>query len=247
MKHKIITTLLCIFFVSMIIFGSYKLFYSIKAESKAQNTYNELKTHIKVDKFSDSDLNTINWPIVDFVSLNKESEDVVAWIYIEQLNINYPIVQGQDNNYYLNHLINGQYNKFGSIFLDYRNNSDLKDKHTIIYGHHTNTPDMFTRLEEYKEQDLLDNYPYYLIITPTKKYKIDIFASYIANPAEDAWKMNFSSTIEFDNWIETTKSKSLIKNDIIPTIDNNIITLSTCYKNSTTERFILVGVSTECI
>lgn len=76
------------------------------------------------------------WPEVDFVVLRETNPDIVAWIYIEGTKINYPIVQGEDNRYYLKHLFSGEWNGSGCIFLDFRNDASFADRHSIIYGHH---------------------------------------------------------------------------------------------------------------
>lgn len=76
------------------------------------------------------------WPEVDFSVLREINPDIVAWIYIEGTKINYPIVQGGDNSYYLKHLFSGEWNGSGCIFLDFRNDTSFADRHSIIYGHH---------------------------------------------------------------------------------------------------------------
>lgn len=75
------------------------------------------------------------WPEVDFAALREINPDIVAWIYIEGTKINYPIVQGEENSYYLKHLFSGEWNGSGCIFLDFRNDASFADRHSIIYGH----------------------------------------------------------------------------------------------------------------
>ena len=81
--------------------------------------------------------------MVDFSLLKQENEDIVGWIYCEGTPISYPVVQSGDNQYYLHRLINGEYNIAGSIFMDYRNNAELEDNNTIIYGHNMKNNTMF--------------------------------------------------------------------------------------------------------
>lgn len=73
------------------------------------------------------------WPEVDFAALREINPDIVAWIYIEGTKINYPVVQGEDNSYYLKHLFSGEWNGSGCIFLDFRNDVSFADRHSIIY------------------------------------------------------------------------------------------------------------------
>ncbi len=74
----------------------------------------------------------VSYPQVDFEALLQENQDVVGWILIENTNINYPIVQGTDNEYYVDHLVNGQKNAAGSIFMDFRNEPDFTEKNTPV-------------------------------------------------------------------------------------------------------------------
>lgn len=71
------------------------------------------------------------WPEVDFAILREINPDIVAWIYIEGTKINYPIVQGEDNSYYLKHLFSGEWNGSGCIFLDFQNDASFADRHSI--------------------------------------------------------------------------------------------------------------------
>ena len=87
---------------------------------------------------------------------------------IEGTKINYPIVQGEENSYYLKHLFSGEWNGSGCIFLDFRNDASFADRHSIIYGHHMKNGTMFTDLDKYKKQEFFDEHPIALLITPDK-------------------------------------------------------------------------------
>lgn len=80
------------------------------------------------------DENDTIWPEVDFAALREINPDIVAWIYIEGTKINYPIVQGEDNSYYLKHLFSGEWNGSGCIFLDFQNDASFADRHSIIFS-----------------------------------------------------------------------------------------------------------------
>ena len=96
--------------------------------------------------------------------LKEINEDCVAWIYIEDTAINYPVVQGSDNSFYLKHLIDGKWNSAGCIFLDFRVDSNISDRHSIIYGHHMKDGTMFSGLTKYKKQDYYEAHPEGLLI-----------------------------------------------------------------------------------
>ena len=72
---------------------------------------------------------------VDFERLQEENKDIIAWLYCPDTEINYPVVQSKDNEYYLRRLLDGTWNIAGTLFMDYRNAADCSDLHTIIYGH----------------------------------------------------------------------------------------------------------------
>lgn len=183
----------------------------------------------------------INWPEVDFVALQAINPDIIAWIYIEGIDINYPVVQGEDNSYYLKHMADGSYNGSGAIFMDFRNESDFLDSHTIIYGHHMKNGTMFSGLDKYKKQEFYDKHPVALILTPDKKYQLEFFAGYVADVEADAWQLDFTMESKED-WIAAARSKSCFESSIIPAVTDKIVTLSTCSYEFSNARFVLLGV-----
>ena len=115
--------------------------------------------------------NLNQFPVVDFNSLKGINPDVMAWIYIPGTHVNYPVVQGSDNEYYLNRLFTGKWNSAGAIFMDYRNEADLTDPHTIIYGHQMNNKTMFNDLRHYADQSFYEEHTVgYLMIG----YSVDL-------------------------------------------------------------------------
>ena len=126
------------------------------------------------------------FPEVDFAGLLQVSEDVVGWVYIDGTNINYPIVQGEDNRYYVSALMDGTENKAGSIFMDYMNNADFSDMHTILYGHNMKNGTMFHDIVYYQEQEFFEQHPVGLIMTPEKNYYFDVVSAYVASLADPA-------------------------------------------------------------
>ncbi len=182
-------------------------------------------------------------PQVDFAALQSINPDMVGWIIIEGTNINYPVVQGADNQYYLRHLFTGEYNVSGCIFLDSRNASGFTDWHSILYGHHMGNGTMFNDLTDYKEQSFFDSHPSALLLTPNGNYRIDFFSGYVVDVKADAWQMNFG-TDEFAAWLQKVKGKSLFQSDVIPEPTDKVLTLSTCSYEFDNARFVLHGVLT---
>ena len=159
---------------------------------------------------------------VNFEKLTEKYPDVVGYIYGANTGINYPIVQGSDNDYYLNHDYDGNVNNNGSIFMEYLCNSSFGDGNTIIYGHHMKSGLMFAHLENYKNQSYYDAHPYFYIYTPGQNYRLDLFAGCVVNGDADIYSLNPCSDI-----ISDLVAKSTFKSKI-GTPTGNIVTLSTC-------------------
>lgn len=182
------------------------------------------------------------WPVVDFEALHAINPDVAAWIYIEGTNINYPVVQGSDNSYYLNRLFDGTSNGAGTIFMDYRNRQDLSDRNTVLYGHHMQNGTMFQQITEYKQQEFYDQHPVCLIMTPNGNYRLEFFAGYITDMNDQSWKMEFASDKEYAGWLQDAVSKSLFISTVEPAAQHRVMTLSTCTYEYNDARFVLVGI-----
>ena len=86
--------------------------------------------------------------IIDFNKLKEENKDVIAYLKVNNTNIDYVVVKGKDNDYYLNHNFDKEYSEIGWIFMDYRNNLDGTDKNIVIYGHNTKDGSMFGSLRK---------------------------------------------------------------------------------------------------
>lgn len=184
---------------------------------------------------------TTDWPVVDFEALREINPDIVGWIYIEGTEINYPVVQGEDNSYYLKHLFTGEWNSSGCVFLDSRNRKDFSDMNNVIYGHHMKNGSMFSGLDSYKKQEFFDEHPTVLILTPDQNYKVEIFAGYVASVEDNAWQLGFTA-IDFEDWLLTISGRSCFVSEIVPAVTDCIVTLSTCSYEFNNARFVLHGI-----
>jgi sortase B len=187
----------------------------------------------------------ILWPIVDFDSLRQINGDVIGWIYIPDTQINYPIVQGENNDEYLYHLLTGEYNGSGSIFMDYRNDADWLDRHSVIYGHNMKNGTMFADILNYQNRDFYKAHPTGYLLTPYGNFEIVFFAGYVANPTvpeENAWELNFADDESYLQWLSNAESRSAFQSNTVPDVQERVITLSTCSYAYDDARFILQGV-----
>lgn len=265
MKQKIPLILLCLLFLGMTGYFGGRLYLEWNEYRVGEKTYKELAQYVHLETLSAiestqpnevhakqelpqdeavpaAEMDNSVWPVVDFDALLAINPDVVAWIYIEGTNINYPVVQGTDNEYYLKYLLDGTYNDAGTIFLDYRNENDLSDYNSILYGHHMNNGSMFNQITKYKDQTFYDEHPVCLIMTPNGNYRLEFFAGYITDMNDQAWKMEFESDEEYAQWLNDAISKSLFTSIVEPAAQDRVVTLSTCTYEYNDARFVLVGI-----
>lgn len=189
----------------------------------------------------------VRYPEVDFGALLDINDDVVGWVYIEDTKINYPVVQGEDNRYYISTMVDGKYNSAGSVFMDYHNASDFSDWHTILYGHNMQNGTMLNGITLYRNQEYYDAHPLGLIITPQKKFQFEIVSAYIASLADPAWQLEFVDDADALQWLEDSMERAPFVSRYKPRLGDRILTLSTCTYEFNDARFVLVGVLREDI
>lgn len=180
-------------------------------------------------------------PQVDFEPLRAVNPEIVAWLTIEGTNIDYPVAQHSDNDYYLHHLFTGEWNSSGCLFMDCNNQAGLSDRHTIIYGHHMDNGAMFQNLMYYKDQAFYDKHPIAQLITPNGSCTIEFFAGYVADVGSDAWELDFTSDEGFGDWLGEALERSVFESRVIPSAADRVVTLSTCSYEFYNARFVLLG------
>ena len=174
----------------------------------------------------------------------KLNSDVVGWLYCEDTVINYPLVQGPDNNYYLNRMLSKVGNGSGTLFIDYRNARDFSHYNTIIYGHNMKNKTMFGTLPNYRKQEYYDEHPVMYLLTPTQDYKILLFAGYVTPSNSDTYFIA-ENTEERDLLIEKALSNTTFLSDVEILDTDRIITMSTCVYDFTNARYVVLGVMRE--
>jgi sortase B len=173
-------------------------------------------------------------------ALKAKNPDIIAWIYIPQCDISFPVVQGSDNAYYLNVTALGQYNPRGAIFADYQASSDFSDDNTVIYGHSVEGGGMFTSLDEYENADFFAAHPYYYLLTPEQNYKVNIYTFAKTQEQSVYYTTGFGSYSE--EVLEQMKSEALYSTDTV--VAGPLVSLSTCdldYGFDSIQRLVLTG------
>lgn len=169
----------------------------------------------------------------DFDDLKNINSDIVGFIEVENTDINYPIVQSNDNSYYLNHAYDKEKNEIGSIFLDYRNDLNNLSRNNIIYGHGRLDNTMFGSLNNLLDEDVLndkDNF-YITITTPDEIMKFQIFSVYTIDKESYYIKTYFSNNRYFKEFLETIMKRSIYNFKTSVSTSDVILTLSTCKDN----------------
>lgn len=177
---------------------------------------------------------------IDWNYLKSINEDIIGWIEIEGTKINYPILQDNNNLYYLKHTYNKKYSSSGSIFTI--NENPFTDKETIIYGHNMKNGSMFSSLGKYLDKNFLYSHQSFKIYTPDCDYKANIFSAY--SIGFDTESSNIKQ-LGFDERIEYYKKASKHYTETIDTPEK-IIKLSTCsYINAKTtptdQRYYIIA------
>lgn len=178
---------------------------------------------------------------IDFASLREINPDVIGWIEVEAIDtINYPIAQGEDNDFYLHRTFRKQDNFAGTIFLDHLNRPNFSNRNSILYGHNMKNGSMFGLLRNFREQKTYDKSPYFWIYTPTKIYKYKIFSCAEVGTYSESYQISFPGEAAFQKYIQDAMKQSLIETGEEVTLKDTIVTLSTCTGNEAT-RFIVQG------
>lgn len=161
-------------------------------------------------------------------ALRQTNEDVVGWIWVPDSRISYPIMQGQDNDFYLNHTWKKDKNAVGSIFLEWQIRADFSEFNTILYGHNMKDKSMFSQLHDYRDIRFRDSHPYVYILTDAGVYRYEVFSCYQAEVESDTYQFGMQWDKTKQEYIDRAIKKSVIRCNVTPAITDRILTLSTC-------------------
>lgn len=171
---------------------------------------------------------------IDFDKLHREvSDDIYAWIYIPNTNVDYPVFQHPtDNTYYLEHNVDGSEGYPGCIYTENYNSKDFSDPQTVIYGHNMRDGTMFSDLHKYEEQEFFDENKYVYIYTEDMVYVYRIFAAYQTNNAHQLLNFDFSKKENLLTYLENVRALGselkIFDDDVVFSGDDQVLTLSTC-------------------
>lgn len=182
--------------------------------------------------------------VVDWKALKKVNPDVQGWLYQKGTVINYPVVQGTDNDTYLHTRFDKQWSGGGTLFVDYRMEKDFKGFNSIIYGHHMKDGSMFRSIRGYtKEDGYYDKHKTLELATPHGNYHLVVFSAFITKATdEDTYKMTYDEA-EKQAYIDRAWERSelpITKNSVDVTKNDRLVTLSTCAYDYEEARYIVM-------
>lgn len=214
--------------ISLLVFFVLVLTFFLNSNSNLEITEKEAKDEI-IKQYQTLESNTLlgnSSVVLDYQKMFNNSS-IVGELYIPNTELKVPVAQGEDNDYYLNHLLDKSYNTLGSVFLDYRNNVD--DKKIIIYGH--NSQDITTEfhmLENYLDYDYYKRYSDIYFETINNKYHYKIFSVYIAT--NDYQHVNLKLfDASYQKHLDWLLQQSIYDTGVLVNRDDDILILQTCY------------------
>lgn len=165
--------------------------------------------------------------------------EIVGWLKIPNTSIDYPVVQGDNNKYYLNHNVNHEKDKSGSIFMDYRNRNKVLNRNTIIYGHFMKNKTMFHDLHKFKDKEIFFNNNMISFDTLTNEYSWEVFSVYVTKTDFYYIQPDFEDAKLYEEFLKTIKEKSIYQSDINLSKNDIVLTLSTCTYEYKDARFVV--------
>lgn len=174
----------------------------------------------------------------DLVALREVNPDVIGWIFLPKTQINYPIVQGEDNQFYLAHTWEGKKSAAGSIFLESTNSADLTDRRSILYGHNMMDMSMFAALNYYKNAWHWDSNRYVYLVTDEGAFRYEIYSYHRADISSNIYALGLDDPQEIAGLIQLTMEAAEYDTGIVPASTDRILTLSTCVGSDTHRQVV---------
>jgi len=233
-RRRLLYALFYVVGLAVMIFGGIGLFEILSEDRAAQSEYDELRTIIG-DITLILDDGEPNREVMDqvFAELSVINPNVVGWIYIPATDVNYPVVRGPDNDFYLRRTFRGEYNRAGSIFMDYRVERDFTTPLTTLYGHNMRDGSMFASLMQYTSAEFLaENTEIRIITNEGDVLTYEIIKAWRTDAWDDVYAVNFDSGIDAQNFFDDIRSE-------------HFLVLSTCWSGADRhpdDRFIVAAV-----
>ena len=231
-KKAILNLVIYIMLLSILLYSGIKIYKWYKDKTNNSKIAEQIKHTVIVEE-KNEDENKKEYKI-DFNKLKDQNNETVAWIKVNNTNIEYPVVKESNNSFYLNHSFDKSNNSAGWIFADYRNKFDNTDKNIVIYGHNMKDNSMFGSLKNILNSDWYDNEENtnITLYTENEKCIYKVFSIYKIESEDYYIKTEFSDDNNFEQFVNTIKKRSIKEFNTDVSKDDNILTLSTCANNN---------------
>ena len=176
---------------------------------------------------------------LDIGALQAVNEEVLGWLEIPGTVVAYPLVQGADNQYYLEHTWDKAPSAAGAIFLESRCDGALSGFNTVVYGHRMMDGSMFGSLKHYKEQRYWEEHPFVYVTDGQTCRRYEVFAAYEVSVSGAAYQIGFSGEEDKQAFLDDCTARSVIDTDVVPTAHDQILTLSTCTGKGHATRWVV--------
>ena len=212
---KIIKLLINLILISVLLVSGSLIYKKISDYKKADEVYDELREE------------ETGKTVISPERLKSIYSDYKVWLEVENTNIDYPVVQTKDNEFYLKHDFNKDKSPSGTIFMDYRNDYDT-DRNTIFYGHNMRNKTMFNQIQKFKDEKFFSENNLVKVHTNNGIDTYEVFSVYVTDSNTDYLDVEFENIMVFGEYINDVKEKSIYPYKGYVSADDKIITLSTC-------------------
>lgn len=219
---------------------------------------NKFKNKKEIDEvkeeFNDVDETKPNERIEKVKELQKENSDIIGWLEIPDSNISYPVLQGEDNEYYMTHNYKKEYSKDGSLFLDKDYDWSIPSTNLLIYGHNNmSSTEMFVGLMKYKEESYYKDHKKIRFTTDQEDAEYEILSVFLSrvyyksetNVFRYYYFINAENEEQFNNYVNEAKKASLYDTGVTAKYGDQLLTLSTCSYHTTDGRLAIVARKVE--
>lgn len=209
--------------------------------------HQDILNNIKIDEGQITEETTER--MLQIAELKKENEDIIGWIEVEGTNINYPVLQGTDNEFYMKNNYKKEKSKNGSIFLDKSYNWDIPSSNLLLYGHNNKNGTMFQELLKYKKEDFYKEHTKIKFTTNKEDSVYEIMSVFYSrvyyknekNVFRYYYFVNAENEQEYNDFVNNAKKASIYDTGITAEYGEQLLTLSTCSYHTEDGRFVVVA------
>lgn len=230
-RKLFIINVICVILIGILIYSGIKIYNWYKENQNSQKVNKQISETVTVKQDENEEQKQY---IVDFNALKNQNNDTVAWLKVNNTNIEYPIVKTSNNSYYLTHSFNKSNNSAGWPFADYKNKFDKTDKNIVMYGHNRKDGSMFATLKNVLSSEWYNNEENRKIIfnTESENNIYEVFSVYKIENEDYYIKTEFKNEEEFKKFLEVVKKRSVKNFEEEVSSKDSILTLSTCDNNN---------------